>query len=101
VLRELSSFHRRRLLTCVSSCILSSKSKQDNATSDMLANLADLGMLNTTTSPMASNNNTEAGAGGNNAYNSQQSASQLFGARNLTRSGETQDTEESADERGG
>jgi hypothetical protein len=68
----------------------------------MLANLADLGMLNTTTSPMANGNNNEGGGGtAPHGLHSQQSSSQLYGARNLTRSGETQDTEESADERGG
>ena len=56
-------------------------------TTNVLANLADLGMLNSTTSPMAPQ------TGGSPSPN-------LLGARNISASGETFDTDESFEERG-
>jgi hypothetical protein len=58
-------------------------SSQETATSGVLANLTDLGMLNTTTSPLAG-----PGPGMHNNNVAPPSPSALFGSRIMSRSGE-------------
>ena len=74
----------------------------ENVATNMMANLADLGMLNSTTSPLASYNNTNNNSNPNlnNNNTSGYNISSPMSSRLMSKSGETFDTEESGDERG-